>query len=126
MKLSTIRLELARSHDFPSGSRDRGYEFAAPLTQDGHIDAEAFDKARDQCKVRRFWPGEDDKTGNLERTRSQRWVFSYAPGEEDDEAFYRLDQHLFRPGEYVTIHEPDGRDYTFRVASVRPGPSISA
>lgn len=122
MQLSTIRLELARSHDFPSGSRDRGYEFIAPLTKEGHIDVEAFGKARAQCKVRRFWPGEIDKSGRLHHTRN-RWVFSYVPGEEDDESFYRLDQHIFRPGEYVTIHEPDGRDYTFRVASVRPAPA---
>lgn len=125
MKLSTIRLELARSHDFPNGSRDRGYEFVAPLTGDGYIDAESFGKARPQCKVRRFWPGEDDKTGSLHHTRNHRWVFSYAPGEDDDESFYRLDQHVFRTGEYVTIHEPDGRDYTFRVASIQPGTTLS-
>ena len=116
MKLSTIRLELARNHDFPNGSRDRGYEFSAPLTPDGHIDAEAFGKLRSACKVRRFWPGEDDKTGSLHHTRDHKWVFSYAPGEADDEAFYRLDRHVFRPGEYVTIREPDGVDHTFRVA----------
>ncbi|WP_368744390.1 hypothetical protein [Desertibaculum subflavum] len=123
MKLSTIRLELARSHDFPNGSRDRGYEFVAPLMPDGHIDADAFGKSKPQCKVRRFWPGEDERMGSLHRTRNHRWVFSYVPGEEDDESFYRLEQHVFRPGEYVTIHEPDGHDYTFRVASVRPGPA---
>ena len=125
MKLSTIRLELARSHDFPNGNRDRGYEFTAPLTPEGHIDADAFGKARQQCKVRRFWPGEDEKTGKLHHSRN-RWMFSHAPGEDDDESLYRLDQHIFRSGEYVTIHEPDGRDYTVRVASVRPGPAIPA
>jgi hypothetical protein len=120
MTLSTIRLELARSHEFPNGSRDRGYEFVAPLTPEGHIDADSFAKSRAQCKVRRFWPGEDDKTGRLHHTRGHRWAFSYAPGEDDDERFYRLEQHVFRPGEYITIREPDGRDYTFRVATVRP------
>lgn len=126
MKLSTIRLELARSHDFPNGSRERGYEFVAPLLPDGHIDADAFGKAKPQCKVRRFWPGEDERTGSLHHTRNHRWVFSYVPGEEDDESFYRLEQHVFRLGEYVTIHEPDGRDYTFRVASVRAEPAAKA
>ncbi len=119
MPLSTIRLELARSHEFPEGNRDRGYEFQAPLTAEGHIDVELFHREQARCKVRRFWPGEDDKVGTLHHTRHRTWAFSYAPGEEDDEAFYRLDNHVFRIGEYVTIHEPDGRDYTFRVATVR-------
>lgn len=123
MTLCTIRLELARSHDFPSGSRDRGYEFTAPLTAEGHIDGDAFAAARKQCKVRRFWAGEADQVGEVQRSRNHGWVFSYEPGEDDDESFHRLDQHVFRSGEYVTIHEPDGRDYTFRVAEVRPGPA---
>ena len=31
MTMKRIRLELARDHEFPNGSKDRGYEFAAPL-----------------------------------------------------------------------------------------------
>ena len=31
MSFNKIRLELARDHDFPDGSRERGYEFTAPL-----------------------------------------------------------------------------------------------
>jgi hypothetical protein len=30
MTMKRIRLELARDHEFPSGSRERGYEFVAP------------------------------------------------------------------------------------------------
>jgi len=37
MNLNKIRLELARDHDFPDGSRERGYEFTAPLGEDGGI-----------------------------------------------------------------------------------------
>ena len=47
------------------------------------------------------------------------WAFSYGPGEEDDEPLYRLDSHVLRVGEYVTIREYDGPVYTFRVARVR-------
>ena len=31
MTLRKIRLELARDHDFPDGSRHHGYELVAPL-----------------------------------------------------------------------------------------------
>ena len=37
MSFNKIRLELARDHDFPDGSRERGYEFTAPLADNGHI-----------------------------------------------------------------------------------------
>ncbi len=34
--LKRIRLNLARSKEFPSGSDEHGYEFVAPLDADGH------------------------------------------------------------------------------------------
>lgn len=36
--LKRIRLNLARSKEFPSGSTKHGYEFVAPLDSKGHID----------------------------------------------------------------------------------------
>jgi hypothetical protein len=117
--LKIIRLELARHPDFPEGSASRGYEIHAPLTADGHLDVDAWHKASKQCAVRRFWPGEPDRVGELHHTRHRTWAFSYAPGEEDDEALYRLEGHVFAPGEYVTITEPGGLPHTFRVMFVR-------
>ena len=38
MSLNKIRLELARTADFPQDSRRHGYEFVAPLNEDAHID----------------------------------------------------------------------------------------
>ena len=47
MSLSKIRLELARDHDFPDGSRERGYEFTAPLGEDSRIgESDWSDRAR--------------------------------------------------------------------------------
>ncbi len=42
MSLRTIRLELARNPGWPHGNSDRGYEFKAPLSDDGHIDVEGW------------------------------------------------------------------------------------
>ncbi len=36
--LRHIRLELARSREFPSGSPRHGYDLVAPLDAKGHID----------------------------------------------------------------------------------------
>jgi hypothetical protein len=123
--LKRIRLNLARSKEFPAGSAKHGYEFVAPLDQNGHIDADAWHKYREHCRVRRFWAGEDDEIGRLVHkpggAEHARWVFDYdEAAAEDDEAGYRFGHHAFRNGEYVSIRDEDGEMHTFQVASVEP------
>ena len=67
MSFNKIRLELARDHDFPDGSRERGYEFSAPLAGDGRISENDWKANRARCRVRRFWSGEADEVGHLIR-----------------------------------------------------------
>jgi hypothetical protein len=118
-KMKTIRLELARSKEFPEGSPRHGYLLHAPLTADGHLDVEAWRKERDRCTVTRFWGDDDEESGLLIHTAGRRWAFSYAPGDDtDDDPIFRLDSHVFRTGEYLSITEHDGVERTFRVASV--------
>jgi len=123
--LKRIRLNLARSKEFPSGSSRHGYEFVAPLDASGHIDVELWRKHRDHCRVRRFWEGEPDEVGHLVHRPGgaghARWVFDYEDvAEEDDEAGYRFGAHAFMPGEYVSIRDEDGEMHTFQVVSVEP------
>ena len=54
MSFNKIRLELARDHDFPDGSRERGYEFTAPLADNGRISENDWKANRARCRVRRF------------------------------------------------------------------------
>ena len=116
--LQAVRLELARTREFPEGSPDHGYEFIAPLDDNGHFDAASWRQHRARCTVRRFWNDEPEQTGDLVHTRGGRWVFSYAPGEDDDEPIFRFDRHRFVPGEYVSITEHDGVTRPFKVISV--------
>ena len=116
--LRRVRLELARTSEFPEGSSAHGYELVAPLDGDGHLDVEAWKDARDQCTVLRFWAGEDDESGQLIHTRQRLWAFSYKPGEDDDEPIFRLESHVFKEGEYISITEHDGVTRPFRVVSV--------
>jgi len=123
--LKRIRLNLARSKEFPSGSPRHGYEFVAPLDDSGHIDVDLWRKHRDHCGVRRFWEGEPDEFGHLVHRPGgaghARWVFDYeGVAEEDDEAGYRFGAHAFHPGEYVSIRDEDGEMHTFQVVSVQP------
>ena len=118
--LKKIRLELARDHDYPEGSRNYGYEFAVPLDGDGHIEPTEWAKHRDQCRVRRFRPGEKDDVGHVVRRPGGSWAFHYdiaTDDNEDDESGYRFANHAFIPGEYVSVKE-EGRLRTFRVARV--------
>lgn len=121
--LKRIRLNLARSKEFPVGSGQHGYEFVAPLDANGHIDAYAWKPMRGKCWVRRFWAGEPDEMGWLVHKpggrEHSRWVFDYDDtSEEDDEAGFRFASHVFLPGEYVSIRDEDGEMHTFQVVSV--------
>jgi hypothetical protein len=122
MSLSTIRLELARDHDFPEGSRKCGYEFTAPLSDEGHILEPEWNLLRDRCRVRRFWIGADDEIGHLVRKPGGAWAFHYDVfgDPEDDETGYRFGDHRFVRGKYVSIKEHDNVLRTFRVISIRP------
>lgn len=119
--LKKIRLNLARDPKHPNGSARHGYEFVAPLDASGHIDAEAWRKAREHCRVRRFWGDEDEDIGHLVHRPGGSWAFHYdIAGDEDDEAGYRFGAHAFRVGEYVSIRDEDGDLHTFQVATVQP------
>lgn len=118
-----IRLNLARSKEFPNGSAKHGYEFVAPLDGQGHIDVNLWKTDRAHCRVRRFWEGDDDQVGFVVHKAGgpehARWVFDYdQTAEDDDESGYRFGAHAFKTGEFVSIRDEDGDMHTFVVASV--------
>jgi hypothetical protein len=120
MSLMQIRLELARTPDYPEGSPAHGYEFVAPLDEDFHIDAAQWIKFKDQCWVTRFWGNEPEETGML-RHVGQGWRFDYKKGDnEDDEPFFKLDRHTLSPGAYVSVTEHDGELRPFRIVYAIP------
>lgn len=124
-QLQRIMILLARSHDFPNGSVHHGYELVAPLNGDGKIDLETWKAKRAACTVRRFWGDQDEQHGLLKHRNGgaggATWIFDYDESDpDDDEAGYRLADHVWEPGEYVSIKDDEGVMHTFRVASVDP------
>lgn len=120
MAFKTIRLHLARNAEFPQGSDAHGYEFVAPLKDDGTLDDAEWRTHKDRCRVRRFWAGEDDEHGHLVHTRHRTWAFHYDGEEQDiDEPIFKFDRHHLVQGEYISITEHDEVQRTFLVASVR-------
>ena len=118
MNWKSIRLELARTSEFPEGSASRAYLLRLPLDESGLIDERELAGSPALATVHRFWPNEPDRSGYVIRT-PYGWAMSYEPGETDDESVFHLETHPIRLGEYLTLTEPDGRQLPFRVASLK-------
>lgn len=123
--LCHVTLHLARSKPFPQGSSRHGYAITAPLDAQGRLDQDEWSERRAYCRVRRFWAEAGERQGVLVHrpggAGGATWMIDYnqdRPG--DEEAGYRLHQHRFVQGEYVTIEDDDGTPYTFQVISVTP------
>ncbi len=118
MSLFRVKLELARSKEAPNGDPSHGYAFVAPLDSGGHLDAAAWKAVKDRCTVERIVKNVTEEKGHLVHV-GQGWHFDYKGGtRDDDEPLYKLDRHLLKAGEYVSVTEHDGVLRTFRVASV--------
>jgi hypothetical protein len=115
MTLHAIRLELARTKDFPQGDAEHGYEFVAPLDAQGHLDADEWRRNKNACTVRRFNRNGDDQHGKLVHI-GKGWHFDYdARSADDDERLFKLDRHLIKQGEYLSITEHDGVTRPFKI-----------
>lgn len=112
-----IRLELARTADFPEGSPSRAFLLRLPLFEDGLIDEAEVGRKPAMATVKRHWPNEPDQHGYVIRTGAN-WGFSYAIGEDDDETLFHLESHPLCEGEYVTLTEPDGKRLPFQVSRI--------
>lgn len=117
--LKRVRLELARTSEYPEGNSGHGYEFIAPINNGGHIDPDEWKKHREHCRVTRF-ADDETQTGML-RHVGRGWRFDYNDTiRDDDEPFFKLDRHTLKPGAYVSITEHDGIQRPFKVVSVTP------
>jgi hypothetical protein len=120
MTLSRIVMRLARNPgtDFADGDDHRGYTLVAPLTPDGMLDEGEVRSAGAKCLVRRFAPDEEVQEGRLAR-RGKSWFFDYGDaGDGGEEPGFRLGQHRFAVGEYVSITDEDGQLLTYKVTDV--------
>jgi hypothetical protein len=120
MSLSRIVMRLARNPgtEFADGDDHRGYALVAPLTLDGKFDDAEYRAHRAACTVRRFAPDEDAQTGRLGK-RGERWFFDYGQAGEGDEPLYRIGEHRFAVGEYVSITDEDQRLLTYKVTEIQ-------
>lgn len=146
----TVTLAMAHGPGLPQGSPERRYELRVVLDSRGCLDAEAWFADPEPWPVRRLWPGEPERQGDMQYDPDSGWSLRlFAGGRERggagsaagggaapsgagqrarDAAAADLSdaplQHLFhspgpmRPGEYVSITESDGREYSYRIVGV--------
>ncbi|WP_421792400.1 hypothetical protein [Hyphobacterium sp.] len=122
MALSRVVMRLSRNPgtSHPDGDDHRGYTIVAPLDGSGHLDLDFWRKNREKCIVLRFSPDEDEKADGWLTHRGSHWYFRYDEEDEGpDEPVYRLGDHVLRLGEYLTIHEADGEDLTYKITDVQ-------
>lgn len=118
-----VTLVVAAGPGFPQGSPDHRYEITVPLTAGGHLDAEAWQAGPGPWPARRLWPGGPPQDGDVQfdaDTASWSIRLFPVPGAATDAPLHALIRHAgqLRPGEYVTIGEPDGTEFSYRVVSV--------
>lgn len=118
--LSQIVLHLARNPQagVTEGDATHGYVLVAPLTREGLLDDQVWHARKADCTVRAFSPGADVRNGRLAR-RGHNWFFDYERNDtNDDEPVFKLEQHTFAIGEYVTVTDQNDTPLVFRVDSV--------
>jgi hypothetical protein len=113
MNWNTIRLELAGTNNFPSGSVSRGFLIRVPLKDNGSIDEGSLAQAPQRATVRRFWSTEPDESGRIVRVNGH-WALR-CNGNPDR----LLAAKSFALGDEVAVVDTPGVALPFRVASIR-------
>lgn len=116
MNWKTIRLELAVTREFPTGSAGRAFLLRLPLHDDGSICEAELAKRPSRATVRRFWASEPDCSGRIVRGHDG-WDLTCSQHHEGGLAFHLAPQQI-RLGGQVIMTAPDGKDLPFRVAGM--------
>jgi hypothetical protein len=118
-----VTLVVAAGPGFPQGSPDRRYEIGVALTPGGHLDVEAWHADPRPWPARRIWPGAPAQEGDVQYDPdTEGWFIRLLPAlaSASDVPLHAQMRNVgqLRPGEYVTIREPDGTEYSYRVVGV--------
>jgi len=122
MAVVRVTLALAAGPGFPGGSADHRYEIDLALDAAGRPDAAAWEADPEPWRALRIAPGAEPLQGDVQHDADHGWsirVFG-AAAEGPDAPETRFDGGLepLRPGAYVTVIEPDGAEFSYRVVAV--------
>ncbi|WP_309660926.1 hypothetical protein [Sphingomonas sp.] len=110
-----IRLELAQSPEFPTGSVSRAYLLRLPLDDNDLVDEGALLNSPRLATVRRHWANDPDEAGLVQKVNGALAMSSNGASAR----MLRLDDQPIRLGQQVSVVESDGAVLAFRIASIR-------
>ena len=110
-----IRLELARTNEFPAGSVSRAYLVRLPLDDNDLVDEKALQRSPQRATARRFWSTEPEESGLVARIEGG-WAM-HCNG--SPVRMLALDGRPIRLGQHIAVEEPGGVLLPFRIAGIR-------
>jgi hypothetical protein len=118
----TVTLALAAGPGFAEGSAEHRYEIELALDAGGRPDAAAWAEDPEPWRARRIAPGLDPAEGDVQHDPDHGWSIRFfgraAEGPDAPETAFDCGPDPVRPGEHVTVTEPDGVQFTYRVVGV--------
>lgn len=111
----SIRLELARTKDFPAGSVSRAYLVRLPLDDNDLIDEQALQSSPHRATVRRYWSTEPDESGVIVRMDGG-WAMQC---NGSPVRMLELDDRPMRLGQDIAVEDQGGTLLPFRIAGIR-------
>jgi hypothetical protein len=122
MERMRVTLSLAAGPGYPMGCTDHRYEIELALDPAGHPDGQAWAEDPAPWRARRYRPDGPPEQGDVQYDGENGWFirFSGSLAERFDAPEARFDpgSSPIRPGEYVTITEPDGGVFDYRIVGV--------
>jgi hypothetical protein len=122
MAVMRVTLALAAGPGFPDGSTEHRYAIDLALDAGGHPDPAAWTADPEPWRAERVTPGAEPVQGDVQHEPDHGWSIRFfgaaAEGPDAPEARFDCGPDPVRPGEYVTVTEPDGSEWTYRVVAV--------
>lgn len=117
-----VLLALAAGPGYPAGSPEHRYEIELALDAAGRPDGAAWVVDPEPWRARRVAPGVAPVEGDVQFDPDNGWSIRFygaaADSPDAPEAQFDSGAEPVRPGEYVTVTEPDGVAFTYRVVGV--------
>ena len=118
----TVLLALSAGPGFPDGSPEHRYEIGMVLDAAGRPDGAAWAADPEPWRARRIVPDAAPMEGDVQHDPDHGWSIRFygaAPDSPDvPESRLVFGPEPVRPGDYVTMTEPDGQDFTYRVVGI--------
>ena len=112
--MTKLTMLLAQGPGKPEGDLEDRLIMGLCLTQQGHIDVEAYNAAPEPWLARREHTGSEPRTLEVIRI-DEGWALQSIRSEDDP--IWTFDGHVFRPGELVRLRRPDSQELLFRIVS---------